>query len=80
VYLFALNSFKRNDGFGDLWIYSTELHRAYQTAPIEEGCCYRDPAWSPDGSHLLIVFQDMSKTPENVIRLYYIPYASSGQA
>jgi len=78
VYLFALNSFKRNDGFGDLWIYSTELHRAYQTAPIDEGCCYRDPVWSPDGSHLLFVFQDMSKTPENVIRLYYIPYASLG--
>lgn len=78
VYLFALNSFKRNDGFGDLWIYSTELHRAYQTAPIDEGCCYRDPVWSPDGSHLLFVFQDMSKTPENVIRLYYIAYASLG--
>jgi hypothetical protein len=77
-YLFALNSFKRNGGFGDLWIYSTELHRAYQTAPIDEGCCYRDPTWSPDGSHLLFVFQDMSKTPENVIRLYNIPYASLG--
>ncbi len=78
TYLFALNSFKRNDGFGDLWIYSTELHRAYQSAPIDEGCCYRDPAFSPDGSHLLFVFQDMSKTPENVIKLYYVPYASLG--
>jgi hypothetical protein len=78
VYLFALNSFKRNDGFGDLWIYSTELHRAYQTAPIDERCCYRDPVWSPDGSRLLFVFQDMSKTPKNVIRIYYIPYTSLG--
>jgi dipeptidyl aminopeptidase/acylaminoacyl peptidase len=78
TYLFTLNSFKRNDGFGDLWIYSTELHRAYQAAPIDEGCCYRDAAFSPDGSHLLFVFQDMSKTPENVIKLYYVAYASLG--
>ena len=77
-FLFALTSYKRNDGFGDLWIYSTDLHRGFQANPIEGACCYRDPQFSPDGSHLLFVFQDMRLTPQNVIRLYYIPYGTIG--
>lgn len=77
-YLFALNSFKRNDGYGDLWVYSTELRRAYQFSPIGGGCCYRDPLWSPDGSHLLFGFQDRSQAPESLTRMYLIPYASLG--
>jgi dipeptidyl aminopeptidase/acylaminoacyl peptidase len=77
-FLFALNSFKRNDGFGDLWIYSSDLHRGFQASPVEGACCYRDAQFSPDGSHLLFVFQDMRLTPQNQIRLYYIPYGTIG--
>ena len=77
-FLFGLNSFKRNAGFGDLWIYSSDLHRGFQASPIDGACCYRDPQFGPDGSHLLFVFQDMRLTPQNVIRLYYIPYGTIG--
>ncbi len=61
--LFALFSFIRNDGFGDLWIYNTETHRADQIRHITNGCCYRDPQFSPDGRYLLFAYQDRSAAP-----------------
>jgi dipeptidyl aminopeptidase/acylaminoacyl peptidase len=76
--LFALFSWKRNEGFGDLWVYSAELHRADPINPIGGVCCYRDPQWSPDGRYLLFVFQDMRLAPMNVTRLYYAPLATFG--
>jgi dipeptidyl aminopeptidase/acylaminoacyl peptidase len=74
--LFALSSYKRNDGFGDLWIYSTNLHRGFKANPIDGKCCYRDPVFSPDGKFLAFAFQDASLTPNDPAVLYYIPYAA----
>ncbi|MFQ6610788.1 MAG: S8 family serine peptidase, partial [Fidelibacterota bacterium] len=41
-YLFALVSYVRNDGFGNLYIYNGDLHRAdSKLNPINGDCCYR---------------------------------------
>lgn len=72
--LFALTSYKRNDGFGDLWIYSTKLHRGFKANPIDGKCCYRDPVFSPDGKYLAFVFQDTGRTINEPAELYYMPY------
>jgi len=69
--LFALTSYRRNDGFGDLWIYNTSMHRGFLANPIQGKCCYRDPVFSPDGKYLAFVFQDAAGGP---VSLYYIPY------
>ncbi len=74
--LFALTDFKLNDGFGDLWIYNTNLHIGYKANPIGGKCCYRDPVFSPDGKYLAFVYQDANlEAGENAL-IYFIPYAS----
>ncbi len=79
LYLFALTNNVRNDGFGDLYIYNTDLHKARQEVnPIEAACCYRDPSWSPDGSHLVLAFQDYLGGANSITQLYMIPYGSLG--
>jgi len=72
--LFALTDFRRNDGFGDLWIYNTYLHRGFKANPIGGKCCYRDPVFSPDGKYLAFAFQDASQAPDMAAVLYYMPY------
>lgn len=79
--LFALNSFKRNGGFGDLYVYNSELHKLQTTSqdadyinPIDGVCCYRDPVWSPDGRFLMFAFQDIRSGASGEIDIYYIPF------
>jgi hypothetical protein len=72
--LIALTSFQRNDGFGDLWIYNTGLHRGFLANPIDGKCCYRDPTFSPDGKYLAFVFQDSRTSPYGPASLYIVPY------
>ena len=75
--LFALNTIIRNEGFGDLYLYNMDVHRAQSKVnPINGHCCYRDPEFSPDGSYVVIAFQDMSLGYLGVIELYYIPYGT----
>lgn len=79
VYLFAFTNIIRNDGFGDLYIYNTNLHKAQIAVnPVEGSCCYRDPSWSPDGSHLVVAFQDIGQGANSVTRLYLIPFGTLG--
>lgn len=73
--LFAMTDFKRNDGFGDLWIYNNQLHRGFKANPVEGKCCYRDAVFSPDGKYLAFVFQD-SNQPADGAKIYYIPYGA----
>lgn len=77
-HLFALTSYRRNEGFGDLWVYNEKLYRADLINPVEGACCYRDPYFSPDGSYLLFAFQDKRLAPASKIRLYYVPLATIG--
>lgn len=72
--LFALTSNRRNDGFGDLWIYNFALHRGFQANPIQGKCCYRDPVFSPNGEYLAFVFQDAQSAPFGPAELYYLPF------
>ena len=74
--LFALTDFRRNDGFGDLWIYSNLLHTGFKANPIGGKCCYRDPVFSPDGKYLAFVFQDASLAASEDAAIYLIPYAA----
>ena len=75
--LFALNTIIRNEGFGDLYLYNMDVHRAQSRVnPINGHCCYRDPEFSPDGSHVVFAFQDMSLGYLGAIELYYIPYGT----
>jgi hypothetical protein len=74
--LISLTSYKRNDGFGDLWVYNTNLHRGYKANPIDGKCCYRDPVFSPDGKYLAFVFQDAGLAPNGPAKLFYLPYAA----
>lgn len=77
VFLFTLTNNVRNDGFGDLYFYSTELHKArYEVNPIDSTCCYRDPNWSPDGSHIVFAYQSYLTGANSVTELYLIPYGS----
>ncbi len=79
VFLFALTSIIRNDGYGDLYVYNTDLHKAYyEINPINDVCCYRDPQWSPDGSYLAFAYQNYLGGSSSTTQIYYIPYASLG--
>jgi hypothetical protein len=76
-YLYALTSYIRNDGYGDLYIYNADLKKANVLAnPIDGQCCYRDPHFSPDGRYLIFAYQpfDIGATAD----LYLIPYATVG--
>jgi serine/threonine protein kinase len=76
--LFAFHNVIRNDGFGDLYAYNTELYKAYPDINPTGSCCYRDPAFSPDGEYLLFAFQDYLGGASSTTQIYYVPYASIG--
>ena len=79
LYLFSLNNNIRNEGFGDLFIYNTDLHKVQKSVnPVDHVCCYRDASWSPDGNYLVVAFQDLRQGSSSVTRLYMIPYGSLG--
>ncbi len=79
VFQFALTGFIRNDGFGDLYIYNSDLHKAEREVnPVEGACCYRDPSFSPDGQYLAFAFQDIRAGSANPIALYYIDMSTLG--
>lgn len=79
VALFVFNDSKRNGGFGDLHFFNMQDYRAQISAnPIRGRCCYRDASWSPDGSQLVVAFQDIGEGSASVTRLYMIPYGSIG--
>ena len=79
VVLFALNNFVRNEGFGDLYLYNSEIHKVDEKVnPVNKMCCYRDPHFSPDGSYLLFAFQNYTEGTGSKTRLYYVPVASIG--
>lgn len=75
-YLFAFSDFKRNNGFGDLWIYNQQLHEGFKANPVGGKCCYRDAAFSPDGRYLAFAYQDASQVGDQQSLIYYIPIAA----
>ncbi|MBC8505206.1 MAG: protein kinase [Anaerolineales bacterium] len=76
-YIYAITSYTRNDGFGQLYLYNGDLHKAEVDAnPINGECCYRDPQFSPDGHYLIFAYQpfEAGATTE----LYIVPYGTIG--
>ncbi len=76
--LFAFNTSKRNNGWGELYIYNWETHKPTWLHPVEDKCCYRDARWSPDGKYLFFAFQDEGLAAAAQTLLYYVPYGEIG--
>jgi Tol biopolymer transport system component len=77
--LFTLNNIVRNDGFGDLYGYNSELSKpTLKMNPVNDRCCYRDSQFSPDGSYLVFAFQDFLQGSSSTTQLYLVPYGSIG--
>jgi serine/threonine protein kinase len=74
---FSLATFIRNSGFGKLYTYNSSSHK--DTGPLEliSECCYRDPIFSPDGSHLLFAYQKYPGGDGN-IQLYMALFGTLG--
>ena len=70
---FLFNSFKRNVAYGELYLYDMSTTAVDKVNPIDGVCCYGSAAFSPDGTHILFVFQDVRRGENSVTRLYYVP-------
>jgi dipeptidyl aminopeptidase/acylaminoacyl peptidase len=71
--LFSFNTSRRNDGWGEFYIYNWINHKPTLLYPVNNSCCYRDARWSPDGTYILFAFQDLSLGPAAPNLLYYVP-------
>ena len=74
-HLFLLNDSVRNEGFGDLYLYDSEIQQEKILNPIEGICCYRDATWSADGKYILFAFQ---RYDDSEVFIYYVSYADIG--
>jgi hypothetical protein len=70
---FLFNSFKRNVGYGELYLYDLSKATARRIDPIDGVCCYGSAAFSPDGTYILLAFQDVRRGAESETQLYYVP-------
>lgn len=61
-------------GFGEMVIYNTTSRLARIGAPVDNACCYREISFSPDGTHLVFIYRDISKDLPS--KLYYIPFGA----
>jgi serine/threonine protein kinase len=77
-HLFIFNTSKRNNGWGELYIYDWDSHKPTQIRPVSKKCCYRDARWSPDGTYLIFAFQDEGLAAAAPTLLYYVPYGEIG--
>ena len=77
---FLLNSLIRNQNYGDLYFYNISSKLARKINPIENVCCYGRAAFSPDGTYILLTFQDQRLGSNSRIQLYYIPVDQIGTA
>lgn len=75
---FLFNSFKRNVGYGELYLYDMSTMDVYKINPIDGVCCYGAAAFSPDGTQVLMTFQDVRRGAESETQLYYIPIEQIG--
>ncbi|MEP0806930.1 MAG: serine/threonine-protein kinase [Chloroflexota bacterium] len=75
--LFAFNTARRNNGWGELHIYNWKLYKGVHYSPLGP-CCYRDSRWSPDGTYILLAFQDLALGPDTKTMLYYVPVGELG--
>ncbi|HET9906996.1 MAG TPA: serine/threonine-protein kinase [Anaerolineales bacterium] len=70
---FLFNSFKRNTAYGELYLYDMSTMTERKVNPIDGVCCYNSAIFSPDGTHILFVFQDVRRGENSITQLYYVP-------
>ena len=76
--LFVFNTSRRNNGWGELYMYNWKTHKANVINPIDQKCCYRDARWSPDGTYLIFAFQDIGLGAQAPTILYYVASGELG--
>ena len=76
--LFLFNTSRRNNGWGELYMYNWKTHKPNLINPIDGKCCYRDARWSPDGSYLIFAFQDLTLGGAAPTVIYYVPSGQLG--
>ena len=74
---FSFNTSRRNNGWGEFYIYNWRIFRGVQQSPVG-ACCYRDARWSPDGTYILVSFQDLTLGADAQTELYYLPVGQLG--
>lgn len=74
---FSFNTSRRNNGWGEFYIYNWKIFRGLQQSPVGP-CCYRDARWSPDGTYILVSFQDLTLGADAQTELYYLPVGELG--
>ncbi|MEP6895261.1 MAG: hypothetical protein ABI986_06610, partial [Chloroflexota bacterium] len=72
---FSFNMNRRNNGWGEFYIYNWKNHKGVQQMPTGT-CCYRDARWSPNGTYLLFEYQDQAPDAQAV--LYYVASGELG--
>lgn len=75
---FLLNSLKRNEGYGELYLYDMSTAEVRKINPVDGACCYGNATFSPDGTYILLVFQDVRRGADSETQLYYIPIDQIG--
>ncbi len=75
---FLLHSARRNGGFGNLYVYHMDTHKAQMLDPLGTACCYRDAVWTPDGLYLMFAYQDINLGADSQTQLYLVPFGLLG--
>ena len=75
---FLFNSFQRNVDYGELYLYDMSTTVVRKIDPVDGVCCYGTATFSPDGTYILLSFQDVRRGAESETQLYYIPVAQIG--
>ena len=78
---FTFNTVRRNDGWGEFYIYNYINHKPSPQSPyypINNECCYRDIRWSPDRTYVLFSFQALSLGAAAPTELYYVSVGQLG--
>jgi dipeptidyl aminopeptidase/acylaminoacyl peptidase len=70
--LFFFNTMRRNDGWGEFYMYNWITHKPTLLYP-KQVCCYRDARFSPDGTYLVFSFQSIELGQAAPTELYYVP-------
>ena len=72
------NTFKRNAGYGELYLYDIATASVRKLNPVNGVCCYRDSIFSPDGKYVLVFFQDENRGADSETQMYYLPVDQIG--
>ena len=76
--LFIFNTSRRNNGWGELYMYNKVTHKGNLINPIDQKCCYRDARYSPNSTYLLFAFQDIGLGAQAPTLLYYVATGEIG--